>query len=292
MRWLTPIVVLALLQPQTTFRTSVHLIVQPVSVKDKNGRPVLGLTAKDFVLTEDGKPQEIAFVEYEPLDGASVTPVAAAPPSGVPAVPPVTGESGVITPAADSRYRGRRLLILYFDAYGMALNDQYRALSSAARYIDASMMPADLVAIMTFKGRVVRLVQAFTDDRAALAAAIQQLTEDADEQSSDLFISWDPGSAFGEDDDTFNLFTADRQLAALQTAMTGLGGLPEIKTLVYFGGGLKLTGTENLAQLRATINAAIRANVTLNPIDSRGLVASAPLGDATRPSPGGVGMFS
>jgi hypothetical protein len=44
--------------------------------------------------------------------------------------------------------------------------------------------------------------------------------------------------------------------------------------------------------LRATVNAAVRANVTLNPIDARGLIASAPLGDATRPSPGGIGMFN
>jgi hypothetical protein len=45
---------------------------------------------------------------------------------------------------------------------------------------------------------------------------------------------------------------------------------------------------DNQAQLRATTNAAIRANVSIFPVDARGLVASAPLGDATRPSPGGV----
>ena len=41
----------------------------------------------------------------------------------------------------------------------------------------------------------------------------------------------------------------------------------------------RLTGTDNQAQLRATINAAARSNVTVNPIDARGLVATAPLGD-------------
>ena len=58
--------------------------------------------------------------------------------------------------------------------------------------------------------------------------------------------------------------------------------LPEQKTLIYFASGLRLNGTDNQAQLRATVNAAIRANVTLNPIDARGLVATAPLGDATQ----------
>jgi hypothetical protein len=44
--------------------------------------------------------------------------------------------------------------------------------------------------------------------------------------------------------------------------------------------------------MRATVNAAIRANVSFYPVDSRGLVASAPLGDATKQSPGGQGMYS
>ena len=68
--------------------------------------------------------------------------------------------------------------------------------------------------------------------------------------------------------------------------------LPEQKTLLYFASGIRLSGSDNQAQLRATVNAAIRANVTLNPIDARGLVATPPLGDASRASPGGIGMFT
>src|SRR5439155_4290957 len=64
------------------------------------------------------------------------------------------------------------------------------------------------------------------------------------------------------------------------------------KALIYFASGLRLNGVDNQAQLRATTNAAIRANVALHPIDARGLVAMAPLGDATRPSPGGLAMFN
>ena len=43
-----------------TFRTGTRLIVTTVSVKDRNGSPIEGLTAKDFLVTEDGEPQEIA----------------------------------------------------------------------------------------------------------------------------------------------------------------------------------------------------------------------------------------
>jgi hypothetical protein len=49
---------------------------------------------------------------------------------------------------------------------------------------------------------------------------------------------------------------------------------------------------DNQAQLRATINAAVRANVQFYTVDARGLVAFSPLGDATRQSPGGLGAFN
>jgi VWFA-related protein len=272
---------------QPTFRTSTHLIVQTVSVKDKTGKPIEGLTARDFVVTENGQPQEIAFVEYQPLDSA---PAPLSP--AVTAVAPVT-QPGISVPLpGDVRYRGRRLLVLYIDLTNMPFFDQLRVYSNADTYIATQMSPADLVAVMALQDGRVRLKQDFTDDRVALREAVRELMTAADERNSGTAITWDSGGAFGEDDDTFNLFTTDRQLAALQTAVTGLGPLPEIKTLIYFGSGLRLNGADNQAQLRATVNAAVRSNVTINPIDTRGLVASAPLGDATRPSPGGVGMFS
>src|SRR3970282_1311288 len=100
------------------------------------------------------------------------------------------------------------------------------------------------------------------------------------------------GTGFGQNSPRFNIFNTARQLAALQTAVNMLKGLPEQKTLLYFASGLRLNGTDNQAQLRATVNAAIRANVAIHTIDARGLVATPPLRDASRPSPGGVGMFS
>ena len=71
-----------------------------------------------------------------------------------------------------------------------------------------------------------------------------------------------------------------------------LGQLSEKKSLIYFASGLRLNGLDNQAQLHATIDAAIRAGVSFWPIDARGLVAEAPLGDATQGSPGNIGMYS
>jgi VWFA-related protein len=284
-------------QAQPAFRATTRLIVQTVSVRDKQGKPVQGLTARDFVITENGEPQQIAFVEYQALETAptssSIGVLATdAIPAPVATVPPVTQEAVSVPRPGDTRYRGRRLLVLYFDLYRMPAFDQLRTFESAMKYVTTLMSPADMVALMVFDGRGVRLKQDFTDNRAVLGESIQALLIAANQSLLGIADDFDPGGAFGEDSDTFNLFATDRQLSALQTAVTDLGPLPEVKTLVYFGSGLRLTGADNMAQLRATVNAAVRANVTLNPIDARGLVARPPLGDATRASPGGTAMFS
>lgn len=52
-------------------RVTSNLVVVPVSVTDAAGQPVLGLTATDFRLEEEGRPQEIAQIgdpEQVPLD--------------------------------------------------------------------------------------------------------------------------------------------------------------------------------------------------------------------------------
>src|SRR5688572_8156723 len=52
-------------QPQAVFKSSTRLVIQNVYVKDREGRPIQGLTAKDFVVFEDNQRQEVAFVEYQ-----------------------------------------------------------------------------------------------------------------------------------------------------------------------------------------------------------------------------------
>ena len=291
---------------QPIFRSGTRLVVQTVSVKDKDGRPIEGLTAKDFIVTEDGQPQDIAFVEFQRLLGApavapdatlAAAPAAAAttpaPAPPVNDVPSVVQNAGIAAPAAgDARFKDRRLIILYFDLSATAPFDQMRAYDAGLKYISSQMGPADMIAIMTYTGSAVRVKSDFTDNKAALREVLDLLIYGKDEDGDGIRDPEIEGTEFGQNDAEFNVFSTDRQLSALQTAFTMLRPMPEQKSLVYFASNLRLNGTDNNAQLRATTNAAIRANVQIFPVDARGLVASAPLGDASQRSPGGIGMFS
>jgi len=287
------------------FQTTTQLVVEIVTVKDKNGKVVEGLTAKDFTVTENGTPQTISFCEFQrvedeapqlkqrPAEPATPAPPPAAQPK--PEVAAVTSTQIAPEKPGDIRYRDRRLLAIYFDMTSMPPPDQLRALSAAQKFIKTQMQKADLMAVMEYAGGAVKVLHDFTNDRDELLATVNKLVV-GEGQGFDILdtsdAAADTGSAFGQDDSEFNIFNTDRQLSALQTAANMLGQLNEKKMLVYFASGLQLNGVDNQAQLQATVNAAIRANVSFYPIDSRGLMAQAPLGDATRGSPGGIGMYS
>ncbi|HEV1286931.1 MAG TPA: VWA domain-containing protein, partial [Bryobacteraceae bacterium] len=277
-----------------TFSVTTQLKIETVLVKDKNGNAVEGLTAKDFTVTEDGVAQEIKFFEYQKLE--EIINAEPLPPLGAPKYfekLPHTQISGEVP--GKTQYKDHRLLALYFDMTAMPPPDQLRALDAATKFIKKQMTPADLVAIIQYAGGSVQVAQDFTADRERLLGIIQTMIvgdgDGIDPTTADASSS-DTGAAFGQDDSEFNIFTTDRQLSALQTAAKMLGNLNEKKALLYFASGLTLNGVDNQAQLHATVNAAIRAGVSIWAIDARGLVASAPMGDATRGSPGGIGMYN
>ena len=224
-------------QPTPTFRSNTRLIVQTVSVKDKDGRAVEGLTAKDFVVVEDGVAQEISFVEFQRLsDPRTETPAPVTAPRVVAAPPvPSATQGQIVAPApGDNKYRDRRLLVLYFDLTAMPPADQARAYAAAQKFIDTQMQSSDLLAIMTFGGGAVRVKQDFTGDRGQLREVMQTLIFGDDKDGDGIPDNTDIGTAFGQDDAEFSILNTDRQLSALQTAAMMLRSLPEQKTMVYF----------------------------------------------------------
>src|SRR5262249_52639255 len=100
-------------QQPYTLKVSTQLVIETVVVKDKDGKPLEDLTAKDFSVTEDGVPQAISIFEFQRLDDSIAPP---------PILPPASSITGTAPSAAsnqisrerpgDIRYRNRRLIAL------------------------------------------------------------------------------------------------------------------------------------------------------------------------------------
>jgi VWFA-related protein len=285
------------------FDVTTQLVVEDVILKDKSGQPITNLTAKDFVVTEDGKPQVVKICEFQKLEEKPAEALADEPQTKTetikteeqkPDVPKVTATEISPERPGDIKYKDKRLMVLFFDMVSMPIQDQVRALEAATKFVKTQITPSDLVAIMMFSSDI-KVVEDFTDDRDLLLKDIKHLTV-GEGQGFDALDSSDAasdtGDAYTQDDTEFAIFNTDRQLSALETAVKMLASLNEKKALVYFSSGVQRSGMDNQAQLQATVNAAIRSNVSFYPIDARGLVAAAPLGDATKGSPGGSAMYS
>jgi VWFA-related protein len=283
-------------QQTFTLSVKVQLVVEAVVVKDKDGKPIEGLTAKDFAVTEDGVPQTVRICEHQDLaELAKLLPVSKQSNENLKLYKQLTRTQIAPETEGNERFKNRRLLALYFDMSAMNPADQLRALSAAEQFIRTQMTTVDLVSILRYQGGSVDVLQDFTADRDRLLSILNTLIVGEGQGSAETVddaSSADTGAAFGQDDSEFNVFNTDRQLSALETAAKMLGQLNEKKSLIYFASGLRLNGIDNQAQLHATVDSAIKAGVSFWPIDARGLVAEAPLGDATQGSPGNSGVYT
>jgi VWFA-related protein len=209
------------------FSSTSQMVVEAVSVTDKSGKPILGLTAKDFAVTENGAPQAIKVFEYQNVNSE---PLPALNNFDKVKVYEKLSRSQIAAEAAgETRYRDRRLLALYFDMTSMPAADQLRALEAAQKFLQTQMTAADLVAILRYEGGAVEVLQDFTADRERLLSIISTIAvgEGQGYGESSEGGTPDVGAAFGQDDSEFNIFNTDRQLSALQTAAQMLGRLSE-----------------------------------------------------------------
>ncbi len=184
-------------QQPFTLQVSTQLVIETVTVRDRNGKIIEDLTAKDFAITEDGVPQTISVFQFQKLDAPEPAPAAPAA-AAAPTVP--ASEARQISGAAkrgDIKYQDRRLMVLYFDMSAMPEPDVYRAVFAAEKFIQSQMKPADVVAIMSFENGAVKVLQDFTDDRDKLIEVVDKLVA---EQDPDEIIAADTGAAFGQDD--------------------------------------------------------------------------------------------
>ncbi|HEV3200309.1 MAG TPA: VWA domain-containing protein [Bryobacteraceae bacterium] len=279
-----------------TFTSNSNLVIVDVTVKDKSGKAIDGLKPEDFTLLEDGKRQKIEVFEHQQL---SLEPEPPEPPptlgdqNELPEAPKTT-----ITAATPGKiqYHDKRLMVVFFDFSNMGIPEQLRAQEASLKFLETQMTPSDMVAILLFT-TAIQVKTDFTADRNLLTTIIKALPiGEASDMAGDADTGddneEDTGAAFVADETEFNIFNTDRKLAAIEEAVRKLAALPEKKALVYITGGISKTGIENQAQLEASINAAVKANVAIYPIDARGLMGDPPGGGASKGASRGAGIFN
>jgi VWFA-related protein len=282
--------------PRPTFSSTTNIVVVDVTVTDASGKPITNLTKDDFILTEDNKPQTVLSCDLQRLETEALPVVKPAlTDRNTAPTPPKPATSVRTSGNSEIKFQDRRLIVMLFDLSSMQAPEQVRAAEAASKFLNTQITRSDMVSIMTF-GSTLKTVQDFTDDRDLLLAAIRGLhIGESSEQAAMADTgadSEDQSGAFVADETEFNIFNTDLKLAALEDAASRLAQYPEKKALVYLSSGVEKTGLDNQSQLRATVNAAVRANVAFYPIDARGLVAMPPGGDASQAGAVGSKLYS
>jgi len=263
-----------------TLKANVDLVLTNIVVRDaKTGELVKGLSQSDFKVYENGKAQTIDSFDFESVDMA--TPLNEATVSGLAAGP--TGNKAVVV-AKPEELRNHRLIVMFFDLTSMQPEDLDRAVSAAQDFLRNKMQPADLVALVSL-GEALNVDQDFTADKNALINEVgvyngtesQGFAQGANGNTNQA----EDTTAYTPDESEYNDLNTDRELFALRSISQSLAKINEKKSLLYFSGGISRDGIENQASLRAAINAAVRADLAVYSVDTRGLQAVGPLGDAS-----------
>jgi VWFA-related protein len=276
--------------PGYVMRAESDLVLTNVVVRDsKSGEIVRGLKPSDFTVLEDGKPQQISSFDFESVDMAK--PLNEATISGL--ASSATGKTAT-SGVRPEDLKDHRLIVFFFDLTSMQPEDIERAVEAAREFLTHKMQPADLVALVSLDTSL-KVDQDFSSDKDKLAAEIgmyngteaSAFAQGATANSNQV----EDASGYTPDESEYNDVNTDRELYALRAISKSLERVNQKKSLLYFSGGLTRDGIENQASLRAAINAAVRANLAIYSLDTRGLQAVT-IGDASTGSLRGTGAYN
>ncbi len=278
--------VLANQEPQTTepprFRVSVDVVRIDAVVTDRDGRIVTDLTANDFEVLQDGKPQKVTFAQFVPV--AAPARDSTAPPS----IPQGTLAPVLRAPPAQ-RAAIQRTLAVVVDDLGLSVESLAYAKRALHTFVDRDLQPTDLVGILRTSSS--NSVQPFTTDRRILHAAIDAVRWSALSRSG--VEAFDPLNTFASQFDDrhgmgdvtdFAVLNAGRRsllasgsLGALNIAIQGARDLPGRKALMFVSEGFDLISPVDFVDSRVrialdrVIDQAARSGVVIYSLDARGL---------------------
>ncbi len=237
-------------QSGVILRTETRLVLVDAVVSDKKGNYIGDLTAKDFRVWEDNKEQPIKTFSYE----------------------------GSLASPTDAQ---KQYVMFLFDDTTMSTSDQTQARQAAAKFAAANSSENWMLAVADFRGGL-QITQNFTQDQQRIAKALSEVGfSDLSRGQPKSPQTPQPGQNNqnnrnnGLNSNAQSRFAAGSALAALGVLARNLGTIQGRKTLILFAGSLTLT-QDQLSGLTAVINACNRSNVTIYPVDVRGVFGSVP----------------
>ncbi len=279
-----PLLVLAQTQdapPETVIRINVNLVQVDAVVTDSKGKPVTDLTARDFEILQDGKPQVITNFSY-----INTRPAAAAAPVAAPPQTKGTVKAPPVPPAKLKPSDIRRTFALVVDDLGLSFDSIAHVRQALKKFVDQEMQPGDLVAIIR-TGAGIGALQQFTADKRQLYAAIDRVKFNAVGRvgigsfaplGSEPDLGSDDANDFRDRSDaTRNEIFAVGTLGAIGYVVNGLRELPGRKAVVLFSENMQLFNPNDgmsdrvRENMRHLVDSANRSSVVVYSIDPRGL---------------------
>jgi VWFA-related protein len=126
---------------QPTFPAEIELVTVDAAVVDRSGRAIRGLTASDFTVLEDGRPQAISSFEAIELPDS---------PRGADDEPPERPR--VSTNARDAARTTGRTFVVVFDNRNLTLTDAHRAKGAIAQFLEKGAREGDRVMLVATEG--------------------------------------------------------------------------------------------------------------------------------------------
>ena len=278
-------------QQSFTLKVNSDLVLTNIVVRDKKtGEVIRGLTRKDFTILENGKPQQIATFDFESVDQAA--PLNEGTISGQAGKSVFNAKNSIAKP---EELRNHRLIVMFFDLTSMQPEDLERAQDAARNYLNKQMQSADIVSVVSLDNTL-SLDQDFTQNKQLLLNAVNSYSGDQGQGfqpgATSTTNQVEDTTSFTADESEYNDLNTDRELFAIASISKSLAYINEKKSMLYFSGGIQRDGIENQASMRSAINAAVRANLSIYSVDSRGLQAISPLGDASTGSLRGANSYN
>ena len=267
-------------QPPITFRAEINYVEVDALVLDRDGAFVGVLTAADFQVLEDGKPQKIDAFSFVNIPVArQERPLFAKAPI----------ESDVVTNL--DGYDGRVYVLVLDDQHTNPLRSQ-RTKQAARTFVQRYIGANDMAAVVYTSGRS-DVAQEFTSSQRRLLTAVDKFmgrklrssTLERLEEESRTRGTRQQGDRIDDPFDQERAYTARTTLDSLRNLANYLSGISgRRKAIIYFSEGIDYDiydvfgtgGASTVLQAsRDVVAAATRANVAIYGIDPRGLGAMA-----------------